>query len=185
MTEIKLHRDQFPEYLKSLGLTKGVEVGVYKGGYTELFCKAGLDIMGIDPWQSYEDYNDKRVDFQKQQDELYDESKRRLAPYSNCTLIRKTSMDAVKDFADESLDFVYIDGHHGFKYVAEDIWEWHKKVKKGGIVAGHDYFTLNKDPRHPYCNHVKEVVDAYVLALGIDNLEIMSDKFHSWMFQAK
>ena len=94
-------------------------------------------------------------------------------------------MDAVKDFADGSLDFVYIDGHHGFKYVAEDIWEWHKKVKKGGIVAGHDYFTLNKDPRHPYCNHVKEVVDAYVKAFRIDNLEIMSDKYHSWMFHVK
>jgi predicted O-methyltransferase YrrM len=94
-------------------------------------------------------------------------------------------MDAVKDFADGSLDFVYIDGHHGFKYVAEDIWEWHKKVRKGGIVAGHDYFTLNKDPRHPYCNHVKEVVDAYVLAFKIDDLEIMSDSFHSWMFHVK
>ena len=33
---IALHRDQFPQYLKDNGLIKGVEVGVYNGGYTEL-----------------------------------------------------------------------------------------------------------------------------------------------------
>lgn len=177
-----IHRDKFPEYLKSKGLIKGVEVGVYKGGYTELFAKAGLKIYGVDPWKSYEDYNDKRVDFQKQQDDLFEEAKQRLSSYENVMLIRESSMDALKYFPDGSLDFVYIDGHHGFKYIAEDLWEWHKKVKKGGIVSGHDYFTLKKDPRHPYCNHVKEVVDAYVKALDIKDLQIMSDKYHSWMF---
>jgi glycosyltransferase involved in cell wall biosynthesis len=52
-------------------------------------------------------------------------------------------MQAVTDFADESLDFVYIDGNHQLKYVVEDIVEWTKKIKKGGIIAGHDYIYTN------------------------------------------
>ena len=48
-------------------------------------------------------------------------------------------MEAVKDFKDNSIDFVYIDGNHTYDYVTQDITEWSKKVRKGGIVSGHDY----------------------------------------------
>jgi predicted O-methyltransferase YrrM len=51
-------------------------------------------------------------------------------------------MEAVKDFKDESLDFVFIDGNHQYSYVLEDITEWSKKVRSGGIVSGHDYFEF-------------------------------------------
>ena len=37
-----------------------------------------------------------------------------------------------------SLDFVFIDASHIYKYVAEDIDLWEPKVKKGGLVSGHD-----------------------------------------------
>lgn len=50
-------------------------------------------------------------------------------------------MAAAPDFKPESLDFVYIDGDHKFKYVAEDISEWF--WKKGGMIAGHDYFCTH------------------------------------------
>jgi hypothetical protein len=39
-------------------------------------------------------------------------------------------MDALNDFEDDSLDFVYIDGNHEFPYVAEDLFHWSKKVRK-------------------------------------------------------
>ncbi len=51
-------------------------------------------------------------------------------------------MDALEDFEDNSLDFVYIDGDHNFKHISEDIYEWTKKVRSGGIVSGHDYLIL-------------------------------------------
>lgn len=82
-------------------------------------------------------------------------------------------MDAVKDFEDESLDFVYIDGHHGFKYVTEDIFEWSKKIKKGGVISGHDY-AYNRTPAdHAYCLQVKYVIDAYTKAFQIDNWYVL------------
>jgi hypothetical protein len=68
-----------------------------------------------------------------------EEAKQRLAPY-NVTFVRANSMDAVRDVPDESLDFVFIDANHTFDYVMQDIIEWSKKVRPGGMVSGHDYF---------------------------------------------
>jgi hypothetical protein len=120
-------------------------------------------------------------------DKQYEESKKRLEPYPNCTIIRKMSMDAVKDFEDSSIDFVYIDGNHSFKYVSEDICEWIKKVKEGGVVCGHDYIYSN-----PKNFHVRHVVDAYVQAHAIQRFWVLGSKkkipgekrddWRSWMF---
>jgi len=78
---------------------------------------------------------------QWRQDAYYEEVKVKLAPY-NCEIIKATSMDAVKTFADESLDFVYIDANHNYEFVRDDIREWSKKVRKGGIVCGDDYYVF-------------------------------------------
>ena len=67
-------------------------------------------------------------------------------------------MDIVKTFEDGSLDFVYIDGNHYFEYVVQDIAFWSKKVRKGGIVSGHDY--IHK--RAPTKSHVIQAVNGYV-----------------------
>jgi hypothetical protein len=39
----------------------------------------------------------------------------------------------------EPLDFVYIDGDHSYEGVLRDIHAWTPHVRKGGIIAGHDY----------------------------------------------
>ena len=86
-------------------------------------------------------------------------------------------MDAVEDFEDESLDFVYIDGHHGFRYIAEDLCEWSYKVRKGGIISGHDYARIKKDARDPYVLHVQFVLHAFTDAFNIKNWFVLgSDK---------
>ena len=72
-------------------------------------------------------------------------------------IIRASSMDAVRDFQPESLDFVYIDANHSFDYVMQDIIEWSRRVRKGGIVAGHDYTQKKKYEDL----HVVEAVAAY------------------------
>jgi hypothetical protein len=93
-------REELPEFFLQMGYKVGAEIGVYKGRFLEHFCKAGLKMYGIDPWKIYEDYDNprgqKRLDFQ------YEHTKRLVEPY-DCTIIRKTSMDAAKDFEDESI----------------------------------------------------------------------------------
>ena len=53
--------------------------------------------------------------------------------------IRLPSTEASNLYADNSLDFVFIDANHSYEFVKDDIKHWYPKVKKGGILAGHDY----------------------------------------------
>ena len=52
---------------------------------------------------------------------------------------RRDSNEASKMYADKSLDFVYLDGDHSYEYLIKEIPAWLPKVKKDGIIAGHDY----------------------------------------------
>lgn len=182
-------RDDLPQFFVEMGYKVGAEIGVDKGEFSEKIARSGLKLYSIDPWFSYEDYEHTRG--QKKLDSLYERTKHVLAPYPNCSIVRETSMDAAKDFEDRSLDFVYIDGNHQFKYVAEDICEWSKKVKVGGVICGHDYIYTNPRTQAGIC-HVIYVLNAYTKAYKIENWYLLGrkrapegetrDKFRSWMF---
>ncbi len=54
------------------------------------------------------------------------------------TVIKSRSVEASEHFDDASLDLVYIDAAHDYSNVTGDIKAWWPKVKKGGILSGHD-----------------------------------------------
>jgi len=156
-------RDTLASIFADLGFTEGAEIGVERGLYSEVLCKnnPGLHLYSIDAWKAYRGYRDHVT--QAKLDEIYRDAVLRLAPY-NCTLIRKFSLDAVRTFADASLDFVFIDANHEIRQVIDDISEWQKKVRVGGIVAGHDYI-LRKGAG--YIMHVPYAVRAWTEAYQI------------------
>lgn len=168
---------------------RGVEIGVYKAEFSEVLAKGGLDLTSIDPWRLYKDYGNSRG--QRRLDEQFRQASERLAPYPNARILRKTSMEALDDFPDGSLDFVYIDGNHQFAYIAEDLYHWSIKVRPGGIISGHDYAYYASRSICGGC-HVHEVVDAFVKAYGIRNFWVLGrkeyregerrDRWRSWMF---
>lgn len=53
-------------------------------------------------------------------------------------ILRGISWDMAAHVPDESLDMVYIDCGHSYECVSKDLAAWMPKVKKGGLVAGHD-----------------------------------------------
>jgi len=53
--------------------------------------------------------------------------------------IQGESVKVAERYADGSLDFVFIDANHSFGEVKMDIEAWFPKVKKSGILAGHDF----------------------------------------------
>lgn len=57
--------------------------------------------------------------------------------------IKSYSWEAAKFFEDESIDFCFIDADHSYESVKKDILFWYPKVKKNGIIAGHDYSNLH------------------------------------------
>lgn len=173
-------REKLVEYFTELGFKKGAEIGVEQGEFTEVLCKVGLEVYAIDAWQRHAGYRDHTD--QKKLDRFYENTKKRLTPY-NCHIIKGFSMDAVKEFEDESLDFCYIDANHRFIDIAQDIWYWSKKVRKGGIVAGHDYHIFSG--RYGlYACHVKYVVDAWIKANNIE-LFITKERIPSWFYIKK
>jgi hypothetical protein len=185
-------RDNLPQFFTDMEFKVGAEIGVYRGEFTEKFCLSGLETYAIDPWIGYSGAGRTEKE-QAKQDINYEHARSRLAKYDNCTIIRETSTNALDKFSPESLDFVYIDGDHRFKYIAEDIYEWFSKVRKGGVVSGHDYFCTRPDANNVIC-HVKTVVDAFVETFGIENFytfgrlssaggkQSNNNRVLSWMF---
>jgi len=56
--------------------------------------------------------------------------------------IRSSSVEAAALFDDGSLDAVFVDGNHLYQYVLADIDTYLPKIKKGGIMFGHDLYDV-------------------------------------------
>lgn len=120
-----------------------VEVGCWKGKSVSYIAveiiNSSKDIKcyAIDTWRgSKEHQNDNSV----ASNSLYELFLDNIEPVKNVVVpVRKSSLEAVKDFADGSINVVYIDASHEYDDVKADILAWLPKVKRGGILAGHDY----------------------------------------------
>ncbi len=125
------NRLELAKYFAELGFTKGAEVGVFAGYFSEILCKAmpGLDLTCVDIWGFGK--------YKKAEQECLE----RLRPY-NVRIIKKYSVEAAKDVPDGSLDFVYIDGAHDYDNVKADIEAWTPKVRVGGIISGDDFYDF-------------------------------------------
>lgn len=119
---------------------KFVEIGVWKGGSTaymgvEIFNSGKrIDYDAIDTFEGSVEHG-KVVG-------LYEEALNNLKPITDLNivnLIKANSLDAVSRYQDESIDFCFIDGSHEYLDVKKDILAYLPKVKRGGIIAGHDY----------------------------------------------
>jgi hypothetical protein len=138
-------RPFFKEIAEKYPKSTGVEVGVFEG-FNSLgacrFCDP-KKIYLVDPYKQYNEVIEGTLTSYTQEDwdNIYEWAQQRLIGMP-VEFIRKTSLDASKDFADESLDYVYIDGDHSVEAVSEDIDSWHRKVKNGGIIGGHDAIEL-------------------------------------------
>ena len=154
-------RNQFIKMLADRGAKIGVEVGTDHGQYAQQLCAGilGLKLYCVDPWVAYTEGNE--VHTQEEMNQIYEEALERTKAF-NCIPLRETSMGAVNRFDDDSLDFVFVDGNHSYDFVLEDIREWYRKVKPGGIIAGHDYKI---DPENDY--GVIEAVNVFVAEKNI------------------
>ena len=166
MKEISKNRKD----LAKLFVGVGAEIGVERAVFSQEIAKNCTKLYCVDPWKKYSGYRDHVT--QKDLDTFFEESKEKMKSY-NCEFIRKFSMDAVKDFADESLDFVYIDANHEYENVRDDIIEWSKKVKKGGVVSGHD-FVFRKSLNYGTIKAVKELKENVTIWKG--------DRSPSWSY---
>jgi len=138
-------REDFPFLLNALNLTNyAVEVGVNEALFSEIFLSAwkGKLYLMVDPWIAYaeEEYIDSANLPQQMQEVAYVSAKNRMSVFGDrAEFMRMTSLEASRLMADGILDFVYIDARHDYFDVMMDMMAWWPKLKRGGILAGHDF----------------------------------------------
>lgn len=156
------HRNDLAQLFAELGFKRGAEIGVAEGKYSEVLLKANPEcgLLLVDPWHHYS--ANPQGKSKEKHEFAYNEAKRKMADYHNVEFLAVTSMTAVPTVDDDSLDFCYIDGNHLFDYVIQDLVEWSKRVRSGGIVSGDDYYAL--DQKRWVGGGVVEAVQAYTNA---------------------
>jgi len=165
------NRLELAKYFMKSGFKVGAEIGVASGAYSLMLCETipNLKLYCVDTWGKY----DWR--FVQRYLREYEMAKIVLDPFDT-VILRKSSMEALLDVR-EQLDFVYIDADHRYMGIKEDIEGWSKKVRKGGIVSGHDYYKEDQ-----YHCEVKRAVDEYVKKYGY-MLNVTVEKYPNWWFQ--
>jgi predicted O-methyltransferase YrrM len=117
---------------------KAVEIGAYSGEGTVVIAKHFKEVMAVDPWLNGYDINDVASQ-QCPMKFVFEAFQERTTPLGNVLYSRGKSLDALQFLKDGELDLVYIDGDHRFEGVLADLKGWRKKLKEGGIMAGHDW----------------------------------------------
>ena len=145
-----------------------VEIGVWKGGSTSFM---GVEILNSGKKIEYHaiDSFDGSKEHGNVSDWLYNEASQNLKPLTDLgivKLIRGYSLDQVKKYENNSIDFCFIDASHEYEDVKLDIEAWLPKVKSGGILAGHDY--------DPAWSGVVRAVDELI---GRDNISTIGSSF--------
>jgi hypothetical protein len=118
-----------------------IEIGSWKGKSAAYMAveiansQKNISFCCIDTWQGSTEHQN----FHELKD-LYNIFSTNMSSLSNYfTPVKKTSLEAANMFENASIDFVFVDGSHEYIDVKNDILTWLPKIKKGGILAGHDY----------------------------------------------
>jgi len=156
-----------------------VEIGSYKGQSTAYMAveiansNKTIEFYAIDTWEgSAENIDKSSPHFNTNISELYSTYLNNTSSVSQYIRnIKSNSIEASKLFENESVDIVFIDACHEYSCVHEDILAWLPKVKKGGILAGHDY------------NHGWPGVNTAVNEiLGVHNIKTQE---YCWIYEVK
>lgn len=187
VTVPKLGREGFFAMLHELGFREGAEVGVFDGHNARMIFRTmpGVHLFMVDPWENYSlgsrDYGNiiHRAE----------ERCRRRVRKHNATIMKMLSEEAAMSglIPDNSLDFVYIDGDHSYDHAMLDMILWFRKVRKGGVIAGHDYFYSERQNK---LAKVTSMVNDYTRVHKIqlwyttDNQDATErgDRYCSWFF---
>lgn len=166
-------RRMFGTILNNYGLLgEAVEIGTLRGDFAVALMEQwhGQHLHCIDPYTlNAEAWSNPMADCQ------YDVSRygenredkeialQRLAIFGERVKFHfTTSRNAVLNFIDRSLSFVYIDGNHTSPYPEMDIKLWWPKVVPGGILAGHDIHHPF-DQNFPWVEHIRPPVAEFAV----------------------
>eukprot|EP00439_Symbiodinium_sp_Y106_P055861 s2154_g7.t2 len=130
---------------RSRGL-RVAEIGVEKGMTVTFLLKhepAIVDYYLVDPWHvpgKSQESNDvlqsyyENLEAWSSQEPAFQRNGRKAAH-----ILRQSSEEAAGQLGTDYFDLVFIDAEHTFEAVRRDIQVWKRRVRPGGILAGHDF----------------------------------------------
>mgnify|MGYP001053257768 FL=1 len=136
----------------------GAEVGVWRGenSYEILTRLSNCKLLYlIDPYEEYPAYEGtdiKALISAKAQAHIRLQS---FEQKGRVVWLHKKFEGCEGVIAENSLDFVYIDGDHRYETVKKDLALALRLVKIGGVIGGHDYSNL------PHLHGVKQAVNEF------------------------
>jgi hypothetical protein len=137
-------------------LITGLEIGTADGITTEhlLSSMTNLKLYGVDPYVSYVDYDGHVPPVEEHYKELLRKTEKR----QNFTFIKASSDDALVQFEDNSLNFVFVDGRSEYDQILKDCANYWKKLKSGGLMFGHGFARLE---------HVNKAANKFSDSVGL------------------
>ena len=148
------------------------EIGVAQGEYSEhlLTLLRPSKLHLIDPWR-YLDVPDYATDANNTTDEegdrRYKAVRRKFAPAirdGTVQVHRALSTQIAASFPDAYFDFVHIDAVHTYSGCLADLRAFDRKVKRTGLITGHDYQTIGVARKD--VNNVIQAVRDFVVETG-------------------
>ena len=121
---------------------KVLEIGCDIGDTTQFLLDSNpkLNLIGVDPYENYTDWNGNLL---HDRNECYNRFMNRTNPYKDrFVLIRDYSDNAASMLLDNHFDLIFIDGLHTYEQLTKDCANYYRKLKTGGVFAGHDYNAI-------------------------------------------
>lgn len=124
------------------GYRRGAELGVADGVFTTYLLEKNpsLHMVAVDLWGLSEVRHEQTHVYDEWDHAgLYSRYLERVEPFKGrVTTLRMRTDEAAAHVDDDSLDFVFIDADHSYETCRADIDKWSPKVRKGGLISGHD-----------------------------------------------
>lgn len=141
--QIQYRRD-LPLLLKELNmLGDAVEVGCAEGNFSADLLRNGIPkLFMVDVWDHVPKVKGDANSSKYWHEQNFQRAKQQVKPFGDrAVILRGFSVDMANKVPDDSLTLVYLDADHSWEGVMSDLHAWFPKLKKGGIVAGHDYLA--------------------------------------------
>lgn len=121
-----------------------IEIGSWLGQSTNVICNfmknnKGGKLQVIDTFEGSPDTALVGIAERTNIFEKFVNNMIELGHFDRININRASSIEISELFGNESFDFIFIDGDHRYDFVSKDIALYYPKLKKGGIVCGHDY----------------------------------------------
>lgn len=156
----------------------GAEIGVKSGDFAQLLHQytKPSEFHLFDFWRSHPR---KKEEWEKH----YQLVLNRFGPQIESEEVKLYEGDfsnTIPTISNNYLDWAYVDGHHNYEDVKKDISLILPKMKRGGVLSGHD-FCISLDPPIDWGTGVIRAVIELIQNTNAKMIGLTRTKFASWV----